>query len=82
MNKSPPGIETFNKTLDQAQAGDDVGVLLRGINRNDIKGGTMVCAPGSIKSIKRFQVHVVRSGVISSHLKISNIPIYLLKPNI
>lgn len=49
------GIETFNKTLDQAQAGDDVGVLLKGINRNDVRGGTMICAPNSIKSIKTFQ---------------------------
>ena len=50
------GIETFNKTLERGEAGDDVGVLLRGVSRDDIKGGTIICAPDSIKSIKSFTV--------------------------
>jgi len=49
------GIETFNKTLEEGQAGDDVGVLLRGVARTDIKGGTIICAPNSIKSVKQFE---------------------------
>lgn len=55
IKSSIVGIETFNKTLDEGQAGDDVGVLLRGVVRGDIKGGTIICAPNSISSVKQFQ---------------------------
>jgi elongation factor Tu len=42
------GVEMFRKLLDQAQAGDNVGVLLRGIARTDIERGQVLCKPGSI----------------------------------
>ena len=51
-------METFNKTLDEGQAGDDVGLLLRGVTRAEVRGGTIVCAPGSIESVKLFQVYI------------------------
>lgn len=55
------GVEMFNKTLDQGQAGDNVGVLLRGIEKNDIERGQVICKPGSIKPHTKFkgQVYVL-----------------------
>jgi len=42
------GVEMFKKSLDQGQAGDNVGLLLRGIERDDIERGQVICKPGSI----------------------------------
>lgn len=42
------GIESFNKTLDEAHAGDNIGCLLRGIKRDDIERGDLLATPGSI----------------------------------
>ncbi|MBK7406550.1 MAG: elongation factor Tu [Phycisphaerales bacterium] len=55
------GVEMFNKTLDQGQAGDNVGVLLRGVEKNQIERGQVVCKPGSIKPHSKFkgQVYVL-----------------------
>ena len=55
------GVEMFNKTLDQGQAGDNVGVLLRGIEKHMIERGQVVCKPGSIKPHTKFkgQVYVL-----------------------
>ncbi|HZW09111.1 MAG TPA: elongation factor Tu, partial [Phycisphaerales bacterium] len=55
------GVEMFNKTLDQGQAGDNVGVLLRGVEKNDIERGQVICKPGSIKPHSKFkgQVYVL-----------------------
>ncbi|MFG0260448.1 MAG: elongation factor Tu, partial [Phycisphaerales bacterium JB041] len=55
------GVEMFNKTLDQGQAGDNVGVLLRGIEKHMIQRGQVVCKPGSIKPHSKFrgQVYVL-----------------------
>jgi elongation factor Tu len=55
------GVEMFNKTLDQGQAGDNVGILLRGVEKGDIERGQVVCKPGSIKPHTKFkgQVYVL-----------------------
>jgi elongation factor Tu len=55
------GVEMFQKTLDQGQAGDNVGILLRGVEKNDIERGQVVCKPGSIKPHSKFkgQVYVL-----------------------
>jgi elongation factor Tu len=53
------GVEMFQKTLDQGQAGDNVGLLLRGIERADIERGQVLAKPGSIKAHKTFQAQVV-----------------------
>jgi elongation factor Tu len=55
------GVEMFNKTLDQGQAGDNVGVLLRGIEKDQIERGQVICKPGSIKPHTKFrgQVYVL-----------------------
>lgn len=49
------GVEMFRKLLDQGQAGDNVGLLLRGIEKNDIERGQVVVAPGSITPHKKFK---------------------------
>ncbi|HET9030134.1 MAG TPA: elongation factor Tu [Candidatus Aquilonibacter sp.] len=52
------GIEMFRKLLDVGIAGDNVGVLLRGVERNDIERGQVLAKPGSIKPHKKFQAEV------------------------
>ena len=44
------GVEMFRKLLDQAQAGDNIGTLLRGVDKNDIERGMVIAKPGSITS--------------------------------
>jgi elongation factor Tu len=52
------GIEMFQKTLDQGMAGDNVGILIRGIQKNDIERGMVLALPGSIKPHKKFEAEV------------------------
>ncbi|GIV86482.1 MAG: elongation factor Tu [Chloroflexus sp.] len=52
------GVEMFQKTLDEGIAGDNVGCLLRGIERTDVERGQVLCAPGSIKPHKKFEAQV------------------------
>jgi elongation factor Tu len=56
------GVEMFRKLLDQGQAGDNVGVLLRGVKREDVERGQVLCKPGSIKPHLHFnaQVYVLK----------------------
>jgi elongation factor Tu len=49
------GVEMFRKLLDQGQAGDNVGVLLRGTKREDVERGQILCKPGSVKPHKKFK---------------------------
>ena len=52
------GVEMFRKLLDEAQAGDNIGVLLRGIQRTDIERGQVLCKPGSINPHTKFTAEV------------------------
>jgi len=52
------GIEMFRKVLDYALAGDNIGVLLRGINRDQIERGQVLAKPGSVHPHKKFNAHV------------------------
>ena len=56
------GVEMFRKILDQAQAGDNIGALLRGIQRSEIERGQVLAKPGSIKPHTKFvgQVYVLK----------------------
>ena len=56
------GIEMFRKTLDYAEAGDNIGALLRGVQRKDIERGQVLCKPGSINPLTKFkgQVYVLK----------------------
>jgi elongation factor Tu len=52
------GVEMFRKSLEQGQAGDNIGVLLRGIERTDVERGQVLAAPGSIKPHTEFEAEV------------------------
>jgi elongation factor Tu len=52
------GVEMFQKTLDTGEAGDNVGCLLRGVERTDIERGQVLAKPGSIKPHKTFKAQV------------------------
>jgi len=52
------GVEMFRKLLDRGEAGDNAGLLLRGIEKDDIKRGMVICAPGSVKPHMKFKCEV------------------------
>ncbi|KGE87302.1 elongation factor Tu [Phaeodactylibacter xiamenensis] len=52
------GVEMFRKILTRGEAGDNAGLLLRGIDKNDIKRGMVICKPGSVKPHKHFKCEV------------------------
>jgi elongation factor Tu len=52
------GVEMFNKTLDTGQAGDNAGCLLRGIEKDDVQRGQVLCKPGSITPHTKFEAEV------------------------
>jgi elongation factor Tu len=52
------GVEMFNKTLNEGQAGDNIGVLLRGVEKKDLERGQVVAAPGSITPHTKFHAEV------------------------
>ncbi len=63
------GIEMFNKELDQAQAGDNAGILLRGIDRDEVQRGMVIAKVGSITPHKKFkcEVYVLRKDEGGRH---------------
>src|SRR3979411_2456751 len=52
------GVEMFRKLLDQGEAGDNIGLLLRGLEREDVERGQVIAKPGSIKPYKKFRGEV------------------------
>ncbi len=58
MTSVVTGVEMFRKILDRGEAGDNVGLLLRGIDKNDIKRGMVIAAPGTITPHKKFKAEV------------------------
>jgi elongation factor Tu len=63
------GVEMFHKILEQGQAGDNIGVLLRGIGRDEVSRGMVLAKPGSIKPHRKFQgeVYVLRKDEGGRH---------------
>ncbi|MBO9131091.1 elongation factor Tu [Bacillus sp. 165] len=57
-NTTVTGVEMFRKLLDQAQAGDNIGALLRGVARDDIQRGQVLAKPGSVKQHTKFKAEV------------------------
>ena len=49
------GVEMFRKLLDEGEAGDNIGALIRGIGREDVERGQVLCKPGSVKPHKKFK---------------------------
>ncbi|TXB63507.1 elongation factor Tu [Phaeodactylibacter luteus] len=62
MTSTITGVEMFRKILTRGEAGDNAGLLLRGIDKNDIKRGMVICAPGSVKPHKHFKCEVYVLG--------------------
>lgn len=52
------GIEMFNKLLDQVQAGDNVGILLRGLKKEDVERGQVICKPGAVTPHTEFEAEI------------------------
>jgi elongation factor Tu len=52
------GVEMFRKLLDQGQAGDNIGALLRGVERDGVERGQVLCKPGSVKPHKKFKAEI------------------------
>jgi elongation factor Tu len=55
VKKVVTGVEMFRKLLDEGVAGDNIGVLLRGVEKNDVERGQVLCKPGSIKPHTKFK---------------------------
>ena len=74
MNTTVTGIEMFRKLLDEAFAGDNIGVLLRGIQRTEIERGQVLAKPGSVKCHKKFtaQVYVLTKDEGGRHTPFFN----------
>ena len=74
MNTTVTGIEMFRKLLDEAFAGDNIGALLRGVNRTDIQRGQVLVAPGSVKCHSKFtaQVYVLTKDEGGRHTPFFN----------
>ena len=68
------GVEMFRKLLDEAQAGDNIGALLRGVQRTEIERGQVLCKPGSITCHKKFtaQVYVLTKDEGGRHTPFFN----------
>jgi elongation factor Tu len=68
------GVEMFRKTLDYAEAGDNIGALLRGIQRNEIERGQVLCKPGTIHPHTKFraQVYVLKQSEGGRHTPFFN----------
>jgi elongation factor Tu len=78
------GVEMFRKLLDQGQAGDNVGVLLRGTKREDVERGQVLAKPGSIKPHTKFkaEVYVLTQGRgRPSHAVLQQLPPAVLLPH-
>ena len=68
------GVEMFRKLLEEGEAGDNVGLLLRGIDKNEIKRGMVLCHPGQIKPYKKFQaqIYVLKKEEGGRHTAVGN----------
>lgn len=58
MESTVTGVEMFRKLLDRGEAGDNVGILLRGIEKENIKRGMVICKPGSVTTHTKFKAEV------------------------
>ncbi len=74
LSTTVTGVEMFNKTLDEGQAGDNVGILLRGIEKNQVQRGQVICKPGSIQPHTKFkgQVYVLSKDEGGRHTPFFN----------
>ncbi|HKM30581.1 MAG: elongation factor Tu [Bacteroidales bacterium] len=68
------GVEMFRKILDRGEAGDNVGLLLRGVDKNEVKRGQVICRPGTITPHKNFsaEIYVLRKDEGGRHTPFHN----------
>ena len=68
------GVEMFRKLLDQGEAGDNVGLLLRGIDKNEVRRGMVICHPGQVKPHDHFkaQVYILKKEEGGRHTPFHN----------
>ena len=68
------GVEMFRKILDEGEAGDNVGLLLRGIDKNEVKRGMVICHPGQVKPHDEFkaQVYILKKEEGGRHTPFHN----------
>lgn len=74
LTSTVTGIEMFRKTLDEGVAGDNAGILLRGIDKSQVKRGMVLCKPGSIKPHSKFkaQVYILKNDEGGRHTPFHN----------
>ena len=78
------GVEMFRKLLDQGQAGDNVGILLRGTKREDVQRGQVLCKPGSVKPHTHFTAEIyvlVKGRRRPPHAVLQQLPPAVLLPH-
>lgn len=65
---TPPlsGIEMFRKIMDEATAGDNIGIMARGLKKDEVERGMIMCKPGSIKQHQKFQAQVRKQPLFFS----------------
>jgi elongation factor Tu len=83
LKSTVTGVEMFRKILDRGEAGDNVGLLLRGIEKTDIRRGMVICKPGSVTPHTDFQsrsLRIIKSRRWSSHSILQQIPSAILFP--
>jgi elongation factor Tu len=74
LSSTVTGVEMFRKILDYGEAGDNVGILLRGIDKKDIRRGMVIAKPGSIKPHKKFkaEVYILKKEECGRHTPFHN----------
>jgi len=74
MKSVVTGVEMFRKILDRGEAGDNVGLLLRGIDKNEIKRGMVLCHPGKVKphSLVKAEVYILKKEEGGRHTPFHN----------
>jgi elongation factor Tu len=74
MKSTVTGVEMFRKLLDQGEAGDNVGLLLRGIDKNEVKRGMVICHPGKVHPHTKFiaQIYVLKKEEGGRHTPFHN----------
>ena len=74
LTSTVTGVEMFRKLVEQGQAGDNLGLLLRGIEKNQIRRGMVICAPNSVKPHKKFkgQIYVLSKDEGGRHTPFFN----------
>jgi len=74
MKSVATGLEMFRKLLDESVAGDNIGILLRGVEKNQVERGQVIAAPGSIKPHRKFkgQVYILKKEEGGRHTPFFN----------